>query len=98
MTYVNWCLKKKFKTSQIFNYFLIIEVFNTFRYNYSIENCMGLCWGSLAGGLELRLLVLQIATWPPLVIGFYSPRMTFPKLSRGSLVVKAIPLHAIPRF
>ena len=30
-----------------FKYF--VNTFNTFKYNYSIENWVCLCWGSLAG-------------------------------------------------
>ena len=63
-------------------YFL--KIFNTFYYNYTIDNWICMAVLEISGpGLELGLLSLQDATWPPLVIGACPPQLTCPRQGGG---------------
>ena len=55
----------------------LLLVFLHIRYSYcTVLRSRSAC----VAGLDLRLLLLQDATWPRLIIGVWPPQLTFPKL------------------
>ena len=62
-----------FSCSSISN-FTCVKFYTIFLHNYRIQNWVCLCW-SLVGARTLSSVVVQHATWPPLVMEAWYPRL-----------------------